>query len=152
MESAPKPKSNISHIPLMRHVKFDQDWPTDFGVSVISLLKIYAPSRARNFEMTDPIRPEFELVRDFMPVLVTSKFDEDPIKNERSSLEIPFSHYESMGECFRRSVAPNSVGSGAIWPEFELLRDFMSIPVTCKFKKDQIKNNREKVETSFFQL
>ena len=31
-------------------------------------------------EVTDPIRPEFELVWDFMPVLVTSKFDEDPIK------------------------------------------------------------------------
>ena len=30
--------------------------------------------------MTDPIRPEFELVRDFMPVLVASKFDENPIK------------------------------------------------------------------------
>ena len=44
--------------------------------------------------MTDPIRPEFELVWDFMPVLVTSKFDEDPIKNERASLETPFSHYK----------------------------------------------------------
>ena len=28
-----------------------------------------------------------------MAVLVTSKFDEDPIKNERASLETPFSHY-----------------------------------------------------------
>ena len=26
--------------------------------------------------------PEFELVRDFMAVLVTCKFDDDPIKNE----------------------------------------------------------------------
>ena len=33
-----------------------------------------------------------------MPVLVTSKFDDDPIKkNERASLETPFSHYKSMG-------------------------------------------------------
>ena len=32
-----------------------------------------------------------------MPVLVTSKFDEDPIKNERASLETPFSHYKSIG-------------------------------------------------------
>ena len=32
-----------------------------------------------------------------MPVLVTSKFDEDPIKNERASLETPFSHYKSVG-------------------------------------------------------
>ena len=33
-----------------------------------------------------------------MPVLVTSKFDEDPIKNERASLEAPFSHYNSIGK------------------------------------------------------
>ena len=31
-----------------------------------------------------------------MPVLATSKFDEDP-KNERASLGTPFSHYKSMG-------------------------------------------------------
>ena len=31
-----------------------------------------------------------------MPILVTSKFDEDPIKNEHASLVIPFSHYKSM--------------------------------------------------------
>ena len=28
------------------------------------------------------IWPKFELIRDVMPVLVTCKFDEDPIKNE----------------------------------------------------------------------
>ena len=32
-----------------------------------------------------------------MPVLVTSKFDEDPTKTECASLETPFSHYKSMG-------------------------------------------------------
>ena len=30
--------------------------------------------------VTIPIRPEFELLQDFMPVLVTSKFDENLIK------------------------------------------------------------------------
>ena len=34
-----------------------------------------------------------------MPVLVTSKFDEDPIKKEHASLAVPFSHYKSMGNC-----------------------------------------------------
>ena len=43
----------------------------------------------------------------------------------------------------------NSVVSGPIWSEFELVRDFMHVLVTCKYKKDRIKNNREKVETSF---
>ena len=32
-----------------------------------------------------------------MPVLVTSNFDDDSIKNERASIETPFSHYKSMG-------------------------------------------------------
>ena len=32
-----------------------------------------------------------------MPVLVTSNFDDNPIKNEWASMELPFSHYKSMG-------------------------------------------------------
>ena len=36
-------------------------------------------------------------VRAFMPVLVTSNVDDDSIKNEWASMEIPFSHYKSMG-------------------------------------------------------
>ena len=32
-----------------------------------------------------------------MPVLVTSNFDDDSIKNEQASMETPFSHYKSMG-------------------------------------------------------
>ena len=31
-----------------------------------------------------------------MPDLVTSKVDEDPIKNERASVETPFSKYKYM--------------------------------------------------------
>ena len=51
---------------------------------------------------------------------------------------------------FRRSRAANSIVSGPIWPKFELVWEFMHVLVTCKYKKDRIKNNREKVETSFF--
>ena len=42
-----------------------------------------------------------------------------------------------------------TVVNGPIWPKFELVRDFMHILVTCKYKKDHIKNNQEKVETLF---
>ena len=42
-------------------------------------------------------RPEIELVQAFLPVLVTSNFDHDSIKNEWASMEAPFSHYKSMG-------------------------------------------------------
>ena len=58
----------------------------------------------------------------------------------------------SLWEIFQTSRAANSVVSGPIWPKFELVRDFMHILVTCKYKKDRIKSNREKVETSFSPL
>ena len=32
-----------------------------------------------------------------MPVLVTSNFDDDSIKNEQASMETAFSYYKSMG-------------------------------------------------------
>ena len=47
--------------------------------------------------MSGLIRPKIELDRAFMPVLVISNFDDDSIKNERASMETPFSHYKSMG-------------------------------------------------------
>ena len=83
-----------------------------------------------------------------MPVLVTSNFEDDSIKNERASMETTFSHYKPMGN-FRRSRTANSVVSGPYWPKFELVRDCMHVLVTCKYKKDRIKNNREKEEISF---
>ena len=89
-----------------------------------------------------------------MPVQVTSKFDEDPIKNERT-WRLPFSHYKSMGnfsDVQGQQITDKSIVSGPIWPKFELVRDFMHVLVTCKYKKNQIKNNREKMETLFSPL
>ena len=43
------------------------------------------------------IWPKIELNQAFMPVLATSNFDDDSIKNERANMEIAFSHYGSMG-------------------------------------------------------
>ena len=102
--------------------------------------------------MSGRSRPKIELNQAFMPLLVTSNFDGDSIKNEQASMEMAFSHYKSKGIFFRRSRAANSVVSGLIWPKFELVRDFMHVLVTCKYKKDWIKSNREKVETSFSPL
>ena len=44
------------------------------------------------------------------------------------------------------------MGHGNQRPEIELVRNFMHVLDTCKYKKDRIKNNREKVETSFSPL
>ena len=46
------------------------------------------------------IQPKIELNRAFMPVLVTSNFDYDSIKNKRASMETAFSHYKSIGKFF----------------------------------------------------
>ena len=43
------------------------------------------------------MRPKTELDQAFMPVLVTSNFDDDSVKHERASMETPLSHYKSMG-------------------------------------------------------
>ena len=47
--------------------------------------------------MSGLIRPKIELNRAFMPVLVTSNFDDDLIKNDQASMKTAFSHYKSMG-------------------------------------------------------
>ena len=47
--------------------------------------------------MSGLIQPKIELNHAFMPILVTSNFDDDSIKNERASMETSFSHCKSMG-------------------------------------------------------
>ena len=107
-------------------------------------------SRASNSKWSGLIRLKIELDGAFMPFLVfTSNVDDDSIKNERASKETPFSYYKSMGIFFRRSRAANSIVSCPSWPKFKLVRDFMHVLVICKYKKDRIKSNREKVETPF---
>ena len=58
-----------------------------------------------------------------------------------------FSHYKPMGIFFRRSRAANSAVSGPIRPKFKIFRALMHVIITCKYKKERIKNSREKVET-----
>ena len=88
----PKTKCNLNPMPLMLQFQFDQDWPTglrDTHVRKCKCIRNFWRSRARNSKVTDLIRPNFKLIGDCMPVLVTSKFEEDPIKNEGVSLETP---------------------------------------------------------------
>ena len=69
-----------------------------------------------------------------MDVLVTCKYEEDPIKN-------------------RGARADNSgVGGGGIWSKFELIQAFMHVLVTCKNEDDRIKNEGARVFTRFLPL
>ena len=92
--------------------------------------------------MSSLIRPEIKLVRAFMPVLVTSKFDDASTNNERASMETASSHYKSMGNCLDTQRAANSIVSGPIWRKF--VRDFMHVLVTCKYKKDRQKTTEKR--------
>ena len=79
-------------------------------------------------------KPEIKFVREFMPVLVTSNCDDDLIKNECASMETPFSRYKSIENVLDLKAA-NCIVSGPIWPKFELVRDFMHVLVTYKYKQ-----------------
>ena len=48
-------------------------------------------SRAANSAVLGPIWPNFKLVRDLINVLVTCKYEEDPIKNEGARVDTTFS-------------------------------------------------------------
>ena len=98
--------------------------------------------------MTNPIRPEFELFQDFIPVLFTSKFDEDPIKNERASLETPFSHYKSLGnfsDAQERLTMYGVVRSGRNSNSSTILC-LSSLPTTLKKEINLIKKKKKKKE------
>ena len=45
-------------------------------------------------------------------------------------------------------MATNSAVRGRIWANFELIRDFMVVLVTCKNEEDQIKNKGAIVDTT----
>ena len=50
---------------------------------------------------------------------------------------------------FRHSRASNTRVNSPIWPEFEFIRDFMAILVTCKFEDDSIKGQGTFLRTTF---
>ena len=85
-----------------------------------------------------------------MYVLITCKYEKDPIKNSRENVMTSFFPLKVYGDFFRRSRAANSVVGGPIWPKFKLIQDIMHVLITCKFEKDRINSNGEKVVTSIF--
>ena len=82
-----------------------------------------------------------------MPALVTSKFDEVPIKIEGTIDRSKFKY-----GLFRHSRASNSEVNSLIWPEFEVILDFMVILVTCKFDEDPIKSDVALLRTTFLSI
>ena len=48
-------------------------------------------------ETSGRISPNFELIQALMHVLITCKYEKDPIKSSRENVMTSFSHYKSMG-------------------------------------------------------
>ena len=53
---------------------------------------------------------------------------------------------------FWHSRAGNSEVNGCMWPEFQLVQDFMAVLIICKFDEDTIKNEGPFVSTTFSPL
>ena len=93
------PKSNsfellcLSWLPatlmMIRSKMIELAWRQHFPI--VSVWKIFRRSRAANSVVSGPIWPKFELVRDFMHVLVTCKYETDRIKSNREKVETSFS-------------------------------------------------------------
>ena len=71
-------------------------------------------------------------------------------KNERAGVETSFFHYTTI--FFHCSRARNTEVNNPIRLEIELIWDVRPVLDTCKFGKDPIKNDWEKVEIPFSSL
>ena len=88
---------SLSPAPVMLHIKFDKDWPAGLRNIQVRKCKIFVIQGQVTPKWVVWSGPKPNSSELLMPVLVTSNFDDDSIKNERASMETPFSHYKSMG-------------------------------------------------------
>ena len=102
METSGRIWPNFELIQALIHVlitcKYENNQIKNSGENMMtsfSPLKVYGDfsrrSRAANSAVLGPIWPNFELVRDLIDVLVTCKYEEDPIKNKGARVDTTFS-------------------------------------------------------------
>ena len=131
---------------MMLHIKFDQDWPTGFRDIQVQKCEIFVTQGQVTPKWVVWFRPKSNLTELLRLSWLTATFMMIQSKMNKLAWRHHFPII-SLWEFFRRSRAANSIVSGPIWPKFELVLDFMHVLVTCKYKKDQMKSSREKVET-----
>ena len=95
----------------------------------------FSQSRADNSAVKGPI---------WMAILVTSKYEEDPIKIEGARVATtPNNDFSNT----QGQLTPQSEGQN-----FEPIRHIIVVLVTCKNEEDPLKNNGARVATTFFPL
>ena len=107
--------------------------------AIINLWGLFKCSSAAYSTVNGSIWLNFELIQNIMYVLITCKDQQQTRKKGETSI-------------LRHSMAANSVVRCQIWPKFELIEALMHVLITCKYQKNRIKNNQEKVETTFYPL
>ena len=90
------------------------------------------------------ISSNFELIQALMYIIITCKYEMNPIKNVSRKCD------DTVFPTVTLSVAMET--SGRIWTNFEIIQALMHVLITCKYKKDPIKNSGENVMTSFSPL
>ena len=99
--------------------------------------------KAANSVVHGRISLNFELIQALMYIIVTCKYEMNPIKTDRENVMTPF---------FLLTLSVAMETSGRIWPNFELIQALMHVLITCKYEKDPIENSGENVMTSFYPL
>ena len=133
----PKTLCTFSPTTIMLHIKFDQDWLTGFRVIQVQMCEIFVTQGQVTPKWVVWFGPKSNSTKILMPVLVTATMIRSNMNELAWRQHFPII---SLWEIFRRSRAANPVDSGPIWPKFEIIRNFMHVLVTCKYKKDRIKS------------
>ena len=94
----PKIELDRAFMPVLVPSNFDDDSIKNERASMEAAFSHYKSmgnffrrSRAANSVVSGPIWPKFELIRDFMHVLVIWRYKKDRIKSNREKVETPFS-------------------------------------------------------------
>ena len=99
-------------------------------------------SRAADSVVHGRISRNFEIIQALIYVIVTCKYEINPIKTVRENVMTPISPTVIL--------SVTMATSGRIWLNFELIQALMHVLITCKYEKDPIKTSRENVMTSFY--
>ena len=98
-------------------------------------------SRAANSAVGGPIKPQFEIVRALMHVIIACKYEKDQMKNSQEKVETPF--FPSYPYLLPWKPV---IRSGR---NFKHIQALMYVIITCKYEKDLIKNGEKNCRHHF---
>ena len=96
-------------------------------------LQFFRRSKAANSVVSGWIWPKSKLIQAFMHVLVTCKYENDPIKNSQENAMTLFSPV--YGIFFWCSRVANSMVGGPIWRKFKLIQDIIHVLIPESLKR-----------------